>query len=426
MKKMKSITDVVGKLVPGYKYQESPSDFILSIGELSNIKKGKDVIYCNNENIFSFNDKNIELWRQKYQEGRQNKKDLKTKIPKDTIMRFIITTRKQQIKENLTPIFTEYADQLNDIIQNMLKYEFLGFVDFPHRSHNYKFFNYYIGENNDLESIKKTENWKLLNTNLLALFHLNIDWEKHLKLENIPMSESLYTTTEHTRFLSHIENLYNEYFKKPKIINTGIKDLIINIDARFIYKKYLDSQSSKIDKNDSSKQQKSTKRKRENENNNNSNSNNKKRKIIMINEDDLSKKDERCVENALKISPTVDLISPDAFQKRMNIVPENISFTTNDFINILKIFTDKKKGKIVYDPSKIAEIIISALNPIGIINNAIRKISQRDGDTIRNSDWEDLIKSILNNKEKQEYLRNEIFSHINAIFTLALLTRDRK
>jgi len=404
---------------------ETPSKFISLIGEFtSNIKKEKDVVYCNNKNIFSFNDKNIELWRQKYQEGRNqsNKKDLKTKISKDTIMRFIINERKKQIHSKLSPIFNteKYANHLPDIIQNMIKSEFLGFIDFPYQGFNYKFFTYYIGENNLQESIKKPENWKLLNTNVLILFHSNInEWEKHLKLEIVPMSESIYTKTQETKYLLGLDDLFNDFFKKPEIINSDIKDLIIDIDPRFIYKKYAELYLNK--KSDTSKP-KQLKRKRE-EKSGGDNNNNKKRKLT-INEDDLSKKDDNCLKNALSISTSLDLISPEDYQKRMNIVPENIEFTTNDFINILNNFINPHEDKIEYNPSKIAEIIISVLNPLGIINNTIRKISQRDADTIRNSDYDEIIKNILENPEKQEYLRNEIYSHINALFTIALLTRN--
>ena len=408
------------------------SDYLLNLDKISSKFKSLincvseiDFVHFNNKNIFSFNTNNISYWKERYFESESNKKrknhNEKKDISKDQTMKYIILTRKQFLTKKLKEEFfdTKKIDnnQIDKIVQNLLLFEFLGFVEYKiqegEKQFNYKLYTYYIGKDNNKESLKNLNNWKIINPSILDAFHFiyKTSWMKYLEINDINLTSSLYFNNSKNNLLHRI-NLFDNNFLKPEIFNKKENDeeeecKTIEFDARYILKRY----KSKFN-NQQPNTKKSLKRKREEEEIENENELRKKQK--------LNNEDYYSLKKGPYLSTEYDLITPEDFQFKNLIIPENCEFNINNFVDIIKNLLrtkESKETKINYDPSQILEILLIALNPRGVLEQTIYKIGKKYGLTVKN---DSMYGSDIENKilEHPEEIRQYIFRHIYCLLAI--------
>jgi hypothetical protein len=422
------------------------------------------ISYCNN-NIFSFNKKNLQHYGKLYKNHEKNKNIKKkkeidnnnmdvddntntlsyTETEKNNIMKYIIQERKQQLKP-LIKDFISHERRDNDmVIQNILKYEFLGFVeillenDSKSKQYKYPIFVYYIGDDNSKKSLDDIKNWKILNITLLSSFHFTFKAPKNLEFLKYGEDKSLLFDTP--LFLGLDTKAYNKlgydgvYFKKPEYdTNKDIDNIkMMALDPRFFFR-YIDNNNKKRkkpkdDNNDISNTEHLKKKKKLNDgskkNTSKINDITKKEKNntpLPSKSEDNSKyiKTENTDYNGMKY--TFDLsqknkssLTVDDWSTRLCGVPSNSSFDMQEFCSLLQLF-NTKKNIVEFQPYKILDALIYAHSVQGVIDKAIIDASKVRGITIPNENIEksELINSILNDKETQEKLRSVMFQHINA------------
>lgn len=424
------------------------------------------ISYCNN-NIFSFNKKNLQHYNKLYKNHERTKNIKKkkeidenmnvddsdnnlsyTETEKNNIMKYIIQERKQQLKPLIKDFISPERRDNDMVIQNILKYEFLGFVeillenDTKSKQYKYPIFVYYIGDDNSKKSLDDIKNWKILNITLLSSFHFTFKAPKNLEFLKYGEDKSLLFDTP--LFLGLDTKAYNKlgydgiYFKKPEYdANKDIDNIkMMALDPRFFFR-YIDNNNKKRkpkDDNDISNNEHIKKKKKLNDcskkNTSKNNDNTKKEKItttttlpLPSKSSDSSKyiKTENTDYNGLKY--TFDLsqknnsvLTVDDWSTRLCGVPTNSSFDMQEFCSLLSLF-NTKKNVIEFHPYKILDALIYAHSTQGVIDKAIIDASKVRGITIPNENIEksELINSILNDKETQEKLRSVLFQHINAV-----------
>lgn len=410
------------------------SDYLLNLDKISSKFKSLincvseiDFVHFNNKNIFSFNTNNISYWKQRYFESESNKKrknhNEKKEISKDQTMKYIILTRKSFLTNKLKEFFDVKKldnEQIDKIVQNLLLFEFLGFVEYKiqegEKQFNYKLYTYYIGKDNNKESLKNLNNWKIINPSILDAFHFiyKTSWIKYLEINDVNLISSLYFFNSNN--LLQKMDLFDNDFLKPEIFNKkdeekkqeGIEEecKTIEFDARYILKRY----KSKFN-NQQPNTKKSLKRKREEEEIENENELRKKQK--------LNNEDYYCLKKGPYLSTEYDLITPEDFQFKNLIIPENCEFNIKDFVDIIKnlLTTKSQKNKINYDPSQILEILLMALNPRGVLEQTIYKIGKRHGLTVKNDSMygSDIENEILKHPEE---IRQYIFRHLYCLLAI--------
>lgn len=404
-------------------------------------------IICTNENIFSFNKENLDKWEKIYIEANKNKINKKktpvTNIVKDTKMKFIIKTRKNFLTTKLREILLlqssleeesnnqkiqEYVKNIDFLVQNILKYEFLGFCKvntITSSSYSYNLFCYYIGENNQLENLKKNSNWKILPPTIIDSFHFNFKntWQNYINLnENDAFSLEecyIFNLLDQKNICKENNEFYNEHFIKPKLLNKNDKPYIPKYDPRYF-----------INRHQRSKLKVPLKRKREDEEVVKQEEEevhvNKKQKLIDYNIMDNDKNHfSYGFKYAVNLTTEKDsILTIEDWKNRNLILPPNLPHISFDILR--KFYYDRiniKIGDIDIDPSLIPSIILNAFNLKGVIRKCIKDLGIRNSETIINDNnkLSNIEEKILD-KKNHEYIRNIIYSFINSLVIISMLT----
>jgi hypothetical protein len=431
----------------------------------SKLQEYQNHIHCNNKNIFSFNQNNIEKWKKKLEEYDKTKKPLKKQktttskskpnISKDRIMKFIIKTRKAELKEALNDIpkgKKTYA--IDDMVQSILKFQFLGQIEiqgpvYPQDSKeedigNFRVFAYYFGPDNKQDNLLNKNYWKALNVVGLDEFHftLKTKWKDfaHITLKDgIGIQESIIPQLDNLLSLVEVSQLFAHDFPKPEPIFKDIPDFFSQFDPRFIAKKFKATQNKPIYP-PKKKQQESLKRKRNEKQKDDgeepSKKESSKRKHVKSKRHVKMHED---VPKAIPLTSSNSILVPEDLQNRKCIIPQNLSFLWEDFANLFQIY--KKQNQLnrsnlvntdpanimEYSPSSIAQAIILACNPRGVVKKTILNIGNANGLTKKNDNMVELEQLILENTDVKvhEMMRKEIFPYLNSLIILSLLTKDK-
>lgn len=391
-------------------------------------------IICNNKKIFSFNNTNISIWKKRLEEHDLTKQPLKKKqklssknsqpiISKDRTMKFIVKTRKLELHSKLSKIFEKISTPkdftINDMVQRILKYEFLGLIELTRSDcPNYTLFGYYFGTDNSYSNINNLDNWKILNTVGLDEFHFTLknDWKNY-----IGQDERTGILSENPIFhlLPKENDLFTLEFPGYIPFDTDTDHIFPIYDPRFIAKKFIASQnkySMKQTKRKEPVKTSSLKRKRGNKKDKESGNNND---MIMGNE----KLDCDGFSNTIPLTTSNALITPEDFLNRNCIIPQNLKFNTNDYSTLMKILMSKKpKGSIEYSPALIAQIILLSLNVHGAIHKTIQSIGNINALTKQNENT-GLENEIMTNPDVQEKIRESIFEYMNSLFIIDMMTK---
>jgi len=407
-------------------------------------------IICNNKKIFSFNNTNISIWKKRLEEHDLTKQPLKKKqklssknsqpiISKDRIMKFIVKTRKLELHRKITKIFEKISTPkeftINEMVQRILKYEFLGLIELTRQdSPNYTLFGYYFGNDNSFESISNYENWKILNTVGLDEFHfiLKNDWKNYIGKDE---TTGILTESSIFELIPKENDLFTLEFPGYVPFNPDIDHIFPIYDPRFIAKKFVASQNKYSIKQSSKKkeslsspttipQKKETlKRKRVNnkKDEKQKKSNDKK---LSIDDNDL---DCDGFSNTIPLTTSNALITPEDFLNRNCIIPPNLKFNSNDYVTLFEQIISKKsnppkKVSNEYSPAMLAQIILLSLNPYGVIHKTIQSLSINNALTRKNQNT-DLENEIISNEDYHEKIRESIFEYINSLIIVNMLTK---
>lgn len=425
-------------------------------------------LHCNNKNVFSFNQHNIDIWKKKLEEYDKTKKPLKKQktsttkskpnISKDRIMKFIIKTRKSELKEALNDIpkgNKKYA--IDDIVQSILKFQFLGQIEIEGPTYsqdspeenigNFRVFAYYYGPDNEPKNLLNKIYWKVLNVVGLDEFHftLKTKWKDytHITLkEGIAVQESIIPHLNSLLSPDKIENLFSKEFPKPEPLFKDIKELFSEFDPRFIAKKFKATQNKGIypPKKKQQQQQESSssslKRKRNEKSKDDGEESSKSSKRKNVKSKRHVKMNEDLPPKAIPLTSSNSILVPEDLQSRTCIIPQNLSFQWDDFAELFQIYNKQKMLKrsnqdstniMEYSPSSIAQAILLACNPKGVIKKMILNIGLAYGLTKKNDNMPELEQLIIENTDGKvhEMIRKEIFPYLNALIIISLLTKDK-
>jgi hypothetical protein len=442
------------------------SDYILDIKNLdsiikkpskSNLSNIATNIIFNNENIYSFNKKNIDVWSKLYystiKTNKSSVNDIKngSKIP-DNLMKFIISHRKKLLLDILkkcldelkgtildTKKYNEFIKNIEFIVQNLLKFEFLGLCIINIKTYNYPLFCYYFGDDNTIENLSKKSNWKILPNSIIDLFHgtYKKSWKEHLSLTedyyNANNMEQNYTFEIISSMKENqLKLLYPNQFLIPKIIdNNQDKDQLklLKFDLRYFSRKYqklLNTLTPKPIK----------KRKREEKEENEEG----KEEVVLKSEDNNNNNNEQLTKkqklnhyaygfnNGLVLSNENYPTTIEDWKNKNNIIPTNIdNITMVDFKEIVANKISQHQS-ITINSGLLPDTIISAFNPIGIVKNSIRYIGLKKSITVKNDNNQlsNLEEKLLDDESNHEDIRRNLYSHLNSIVILSILSRGDK
>lgn len=414
-------------------------DSLIKKSTKSNLSNISSDIIVKNENIFSFNKKSIEYWLTIYNDINKKKKDksLTNKIS-DTLMKFIINQRRQLLYNNLIKIldnlknnvlstkeYNDYTVKIDFIVENLLKFEFLGvcIINLKNNTCDYSLFCYYSGDDNKIESLSKKSNWKILPNSILDLFHSNYrkSWKSYLSLNEDPNNntENNYTFEIISIIKDSLDIVYKEPFLIPKLLDKNKDTKVLKYDVRYFSKRY-----NKLI-NTLTPKQKTKKRSREEESDDDDNTSDtsgdnkeKEKKRPKFNHYSYGFND------GLNLTNENHAMTIEDWGNKSNIVQTNLDLINmSDFKQILSDYSSKKKV-IEINSGLIPDMIISGLNPFGIVKNCIRSIGLRRSITVKNDNNEisDIESQILD-KSNHEDIRLHTFSHFNSLAIISMLSK---
>ena len=453
---------------------------------------------CINRNIFSFSEKNLSYWREKYATSYIPKKNKKGESKKtnskdnekskiltiDNLMKFIIHYRKDQLKEIIKTfkhIDISNKKYIDTVVQNILKYEFIAFVEIvipldKSKQYKYPIFVYYTGEDNEPKSLENINNWKILNSVLLSSFHFA--YKKNIIEQYLKDGQSKALTLEKPLFLELDKDVIEKLgydgklFKKPELLKmTNNKDVsqtkkehdnikMMALDPRFclkyipvLHKNKRKTEKTELkaeeepkpiidppkkSKKEPIKRQKNTKKpitkKRKRESTESSDEPKKKKRKLhnetIIDESHDKEKivisEYEGISDALIVSPNGKVLDVVDWSNRFCKTPINSEFSINDFVECIK--TIKKKNTDGYEPHKITDALLLAHNFEGVCHTAITDAAATDGLVIQNEDVDlsGLLSSVKDKESYHEKIRNGLYEHINSGLVLSLFSFEQK
>lgn len=430
------------------------SDYLLSVNELENlIKKPKSTIssiatdiIIENENIFSFNKTNIDNWC-----TSNNKTKLSIdggdKIPHN-LMKSIIKNRRillqDTFKNNLESLKTtvlkpkkyhEYTVNLDHFIQTLLKFEFLGLCIVKIKKYEYPIFCYYCGKDNTIENLSKKANWRILPSSLVDLFHgtYKKSWqdylqynEDHYNITNNMEQNNTFKLLD-TIKPDQLKLLYKDH-NIPKLIDSD-KDknklTILKYDLRYFTRKYRILLNAQKPKQPKKRKLDEITDKEEDDGGENGESNNKRRK-----KQQQQKTTGHCAygfSEGLSLTNEKFPNTIEDWKNKNNIVPTNLDIITMIDVKDFVTNTISKNSTININSGLLPDIIMNAFNPKGVVNNCIRLIGLKNSLTIKNDNNQlsNIEENILDNPANHEDIRNMLYSHLNSIIILSILSKHK-
>jgi hypothetical protein len=443
------------------------SEYLLSVDDLENIiKKPKSSlgniatnIIIDNENIFSFNKKNIDNWCSKTSNNNNNKKvtvDINSnKVPHNTMKNIIKnrkTTLQTLLKNNLDDMvkssvleqkkYNEYITHLDHFIQNLLKFEFLGLCVIKIKKYEYPLFCYYYGKDNTIENLSKKTNWKILPSSLVDLFHTTYKktWLDYLKYDedhyniNNNMEQNNTFKLLDTIKPDQLKLIYHDDFLIPKLIDHN-KDKyniqILKYDLRFFTRKYRIFLNSI-----KPKQPKKRKISQEDVDDDDSMKEEGKEDFRLPPEDEGSEdnrklKKQKISHCAYGFNDGLILTNEkfpntiEDWKNKKNIIPPNIETIT--MLDVKDFVKNKisKNTTINMNSGLIPDILINAFNPLGVVTNCIRFIGLKKLITIQNDNNQlsGITEKLLDDPNNHEDIRKMLYSHFNSIIVLSVVQK---